>query len=204
MTYKPLSRHRGVTLKSVFETLRGAGHSVFAARALIGDMLESVGTEVDPPLSAVSQSRLTPNHTLVIQTADGVRDPAEVFVRSFGSFSGGDQPMSVPFHRPHPTATAATPTLSPEQFPHSEARTDLAVEKAGKHKSDKAGALAEISDRVAKGQKKRAVCIEVYGKYGYPTWLALERAYDRSVRPAEKRANNDGRRNRPTDNRQTE
>ena len=55
-----------------------------------------------------------------------------------------------------------------------------AIEKTDKRKPDKAGALAEIARRVADGEEARAVCKDIYSKYRYTTWKALERAYERA------------------------
>ena len=88
MTYKPLSKHRGTSIKAAFETLLLNGYTKFAARAKLTDTLEAVDVEINPPLPDLWKLRLLRHGGIAIQTADGLLDSAKIFFQTHDLHSG--------------------------------------------------------------------------------------------------------------------
>jgi hypothetical protein len=89
--YKPLSVVRGITIKSLFDTLLATGHTPVSARALLQDSwdLRRPPPPTDPPLQD-PRFRFDSDGRLTIQVAEGRVDPATVFIRWPSPLEGGE------------------------------------------------------------------------------------------------------------------
>jgi hypothetical protein len=79
-SYTP-SPWNGGQLKAMFDALKQAGHTPYAARALLTDLLEADDVEVTPLLPSGWRLRLLRGDGVAIETADGILDSAQVWVR---------------------------------------------------------------------------------------------------------------------------
>jgi hypothetical protein len=71
-------------------------------------------------------------------------------------------------------------TSQPDSQSRPDSQSDSQPDSQPPTKPDKDGALAEIDRRTAGGKEEvRAVCQEIYARYGYKKWPTLEKAHSR-------------------------
>jgi hypothetical protein len=169
MTYVPLSSFRGVTPKSLYESLLARGHPPFEACALLINWLASDRIKTDPPLLAPREFRFAPDGSLVVQITAGLVDPAQVFLKYPSPLFEGPEPMPA-FIDP-----AAGPVAA-----NDDTRETSAAEPDVSNNYDLVAAVDKYVDEHNCTNEKAFRAL--FQKLGRNSWWALKEAYYKAHR----------------------